>query len=701
MTINFRTFDTGVRISPGLNSDPLSGKIGDIYWNIPNNNLRICLSVSPLIWYDLFIKPGTTDNSTIYWNSSSNSWKENVNLLIENSKIYSPDSLTTSTDLTLQAGNTAGMNENGGILYLKGGESVNGEPGAILVDGKYFKLPSNSYLEVDEVGSLKWLSETSKIGPYISDGVEYNRLDSADVNGEITGFANLEDSSISFNDVSKIVTLLVPTFSDFYIKGQRVRLTNNLNIVLPNQTTTFYVYLDVHGELHQTSVYDAKTVTSDNAFVCIIYCYSDNSGQPTVIDTRNLLTIDWANREYNRQAWGSAPKGFDITLLNLSPDGTSPTDYQFNISSGSLRNPDRIYEIPSFEVSLNEISTANFLNSDLYILNSPNALPVILPSGVPQWNKLETGMWSLESVADGYYYNYWIIGVHSKENQIVSLAGQNQHQNPYEAFSETWESVVIPGFNKFEMEPLYRVTFQYRSSYTNDAKSVIILAQSLLDPNSSLFGLASLPGLINQNQNTILSGGGTITHLGNILSWDSTASINIPGVAQNRNTIPANSVTLDSEGDVAYVIINRSGPGPSNLPVLTGNISSLSFTGPGSDLIYVIASRFNGSFYFGNKKALTEINLIDSTEAEFLVLPNLNSSLKIIYSLQRNLWSETGVILIAGGPVPSISITSSSSTDLGITFAVEVFGTNLLIKYSSSSSGYDGVMKFMYDSWTF
>ena len=1018
MTINFRTFDTGIRISPGLSSDPITGKIGQIYWNTANSVFRVCISEFPVVWNDLFLQPGTVSNSSIYWNSGINKWSENVNLRFNNSTIYTPDN-NTPIDLILEAGDSTDLNQKGGSIFLRAGNglagsgqifiesnlispvsissgngrdvtisagstsdlsstggdltlmsgsggtygdvSINGlninvasnnnlnftanqnsffnsnylkiqsnsiglkalnstnpspnntadiyfetnynrfkkydgsnwhwwdinkyniptvsidlydtsinvlpattstqvdgttvldkmlilaplaslnikkaavdglgnitwsdaklgidssgvatsgdqiyvlsgivnsgntyrynsnlfawqlaslpkglqadnilryngsswvvdnltsidgtgsiylkddsnnnniaaaslylkasnklagtgnggnitisaggssggNQGSIYLSGKYAQIPIQPALSAADTGSILWYNNGSTLsGAYIANGINYNRFDSADINGEITGFSDLSQTSVSFNSGTRQVTLGVASIADYYIKGQQVRLSSSVIVTLPSSSGLYYVTIGSNQSMGYTTSLDAKTITSDNALIAIIYYDSSIPAMSTVIDARNLVTIDWANREYNRQVWGSGPTGFGITLSNLTPDGSSATDYQFSIASGVLRTTDRTYSIPSASVSSSQISVAYNSGSTGYSLNSANTIPVYVSGGIPQWNKLISGSWTIQPVTNNYYYNYWVVAIHSQANQIISVAGQNQYATPYEAFSETWDNVQVPGFDKAEMEPLYRITYVYRSGYSNSAKSIIILAQSLFNPNSTLFSLAALPATINQNQNTIMTGGGTSVYNAStgLLSWSETAYINVPGVSQSMNSISSGSVTLSADGTVAYVSIKRANDGATPLTVSTTSLSNLVFTGAGADLTYVIAYKLNGVVYFNKKPVLTEKTLSDNTTDTLLAYTGINRSIKIDYSIVRGsspVNVETGTLMIAGGASPAISRVSATSGDIGTTFSVSASGATLTVTYTTESTGSSATIRYSLNEWLF
>lgn len=87
-------------------------------------------------------------------------------------------------------------------------------------------------------------------------------------------------------------------------------------------------------------------------------------------------------------------------------------------------------------------------------------------------------------------------------------------------------------------------------------------------------GPGQLPIITQQNQMLKLVEGGTWSWdlATETLSWDADAVVQIPGLANSVNTIPAGSIVLNA-GEVATIDINRVGPGAALTPVAVTNAS--------------------------------------------------------------------------------------------------------------------------------
>lgn len=111
MNNNFKRFVNGIQIKGGFASDPAQGKVGEIYYNTTKKSLRLCIQISPVIWTDTGIGAGTTNYSILNWNSITSSWSENVNLLVNANNIFTP----IGTDLFLSSGQDISIATDNGL----------------------------------------------------------------------------------------------------------------------------------------------------------------------------------------------------------------------------------------------------------------------------------------------------------------------------------------------------------------------------------------------------------------------------------------------------------------------------------------------------------------------------------------------------------------------------------------------------------
>jgi len=155
----------------------------------------------------------------------------------------------------------------------------------------------------------------------------------------------------------------------------------------------------------------------------------------------------------------------------------------------------------------------------------------------------------------------------------------------------------------------------------------------------------------NQDRNLKLVGGGIWawdSGTGN-LSFTTDAYIQIPGISNVRNTIQQSSqspINLASDGDVAYVTVNRTTGGATNLTVSTSAIASLT---PGKDTA-IIARRIGTEVIVGTHS----FNLINGESKE------LDSGL----SIQNRAFIGNSITEATSQPTYSSDIRGTASENL-------------------------------------
>lgn len=113
--------------------------------------------------------------------------------------------------------------------------------------------------------------------------------------------------------------------------------------------------------------------------------------------------------------------------------------------------------------------------------------------------------------------------------------------------------------------------------------------------------LKTVNDLVNQNKNTKLVKGGTWSWnaVSNELTLSASAYISMSGLAEDVNEISAQTITLSSDGQCAYVTVKRTA-GASVLAVSTADIASV----PSDDNVFIIARRVGNDVLVGTNSFL-------------------------------------------------------------------------------------------------
>ena len=233
---------------------------------------------------------------------------------------------------------------------------------------------SGSEVWVDPSTTNKWY--TSK---WIYDGIDWRRADNADVSFEPTGFPNTADSTLSFSDASRTLTISpVGSSFDYYIRGTRFRSTGATSQI-PNVEGIYFFYFE-NNELKNQSTFDIS-ILNQQAYVATAYWDATNSKAIMLGDERHGLSLDWATHNYLHNVHGTQiSNGFAAGNYTIAGTGSSSSDAQLSIADGKIYDEDLV------------LSVANSATPSLPFQQklSPIAnLPVYYRSGTAgNWRKL-------------------------------------------------------------------------------------------------------------------------------------------------------------------------------------------------------------------------------------------------------------------------------------------------------------------------
>lgn len=170
-----------------------------------------------------------------------------------------------------------------------------------------------------------------------------------------------------------------------------------------------------------------------------------------------------------------------------------------------------------------------------------------------------------------------------------------------------------------------------------------------------------LSSIVIQNNNAKLIRGGTWSWdsgTGN-LTWSADAYLSIAGLTEVRNTMLAQTVNLAADGDIAYVEVNRSAGGATNLTVNTGTISTVASTLD----TFIIARRLGNIVAIGadsgdrlisgesqtldasaSNQTLTYIGAADEADSD----PNYTNSIVTVAGEERTITFPAAAVLTSG-----------------------------------------------------
>jgi len=811
MTNNFKAFEFGLRIAPGLSADPIEGKIGEIYWNTTRNILRICTATTP-IWQDLFISDGTVNDASVRWDAASGKFQQNTGVLISSSTIYSPAG-TTGSDLNLQSGLSTNAGVDGGDILLKTGLGGSGaDQGHILLDSLMVRSIDNSTAK-----SLSLMAGTTTTsgndggdltlsagdGSFVAGDKESSTITCrADVNGDLTNkyfelYAPGSEYYVWFNSnnvgVAQDITVTIVNDGSSLVTG-----STGLYWTVSDPNGDYYVWYNAGTEsdpnvagmtgievtvtpLDSVSDVLTKTVTlldsagfwtntagiSDIQMVCNTV---GSASQPTAGTSAQTFVTNTYGVDISSDPGIAGKNGiqvpFDlndtdadiassmITALVAYPDfasvsGTNPEDVVVtNNNTGNVSDASDGNVGGAFAIVVDTQGTDDTgLDGDVYV-EAKERIDLDADRVGIKAVALRDPLDTISEIGDIYYNSIYkrfrkfdgtswkwiefsethvpICLVNYKDDTLTELP---------ETTAETVDGAVVSdgdlvlftnlliGANKIYKASVIGVNIAWSVSVggQNDVGDPADGDFAYVKDGGSNGGLTfsytgaywvSVGGSIveqtNQDRGMQLTKGGVkvFTTTTNTLSWSQNAYIEIPGLAQNRNTILANSVVMANNDDVAYVTINRNIGVAANLTVSVDTLDNIDTNPETGKNIIIIAKRVDDEIYWGlggseesilSSGVYKEQTFSDNNTAMFDAWDAVNSHDARIYtySLSRGTDREVGhLYVMSNGTDATIVGENGSLGSTGVTFSTIQVGDYIQLWYTTDSTGDDAIFRY-------
>lgn len=314
-----------------------------------------------------------------------------------------------------------------------------------------------------------------------------------------TGFVNRDDSIISFDAVTRTLTLAVrppATEYAYYIRGVKYTITTTKTIVLPDAYNDYFIYISDGETLGYTSIFDPDVLLRDNAYVSVIVwndAPSPNTNEVIYFgDERHGITMDNATWAHFHLSFGCQYIN-GLGLLNMDVDAGTPTDAsaQFAVDDGLIRDEDLPHWIRDESSAAREVYDLvqdlspiaqipiKFKTGPSGTWNSttPNDFPFVYSDGVvftgitnalPPYNEWTGATWQLTEVSDNSYFLMHYFATNDIDEPIIAIQGIENYPGRGQARTNAREEINrLTGLPFQEYTPLATVLVRARTNYSN------------------------------------------------------------------------------------------------------------------------------------------------------------------------------------------------------------------------------------------
>lgn len=409
------------------------------------------------------------------------------------------------------------------------------------------------------------------------DGTEW--INSTFPTNEPTGFPVKSDSVISFNEETRIFTIAPSsTVFDVWCSGIKHTISSPQTVTIPNTSGLYYIYFDSTGALEYKTTYFEFSV---EAPVSYIYWNAEDGVAYFFADERHGVTLDWQTHEYLHRTRGAAiAGGFGVNGYTIVGDGELDSDAQISIANGTFFDEDmEIYISHSATPAINtweqRLQNGAYIpvfyhQNSHWVKDVATQFPMKQGTSRVQYNLNTAGVWSSVDIDQNKFGISWIVATNNLNEPIIAILGQNSYNTQGEADAIGWDSLNLDGFPVFEFRPLYKITYETASGYSNtpnakitgvyDLRRVISGADHAI-PTTPVSDHGSMVGLGDDDHPQYLLADGTrvaqsLTLNGNVVfegstvdGFETTLSVTDP-TQDNTITFPDASGTVALEGQI-------------------------------------------------------------------------------------------------------------------------------------------------------
>lgn len=506
---------------------------------------------------------------------------------------------TNTGDVTLTA---VGSSPNGNGASLSGQQLTlqpadNTNPGVITAGtqtiggAKTFSSNVTATVNYTPADAADWLSPAPTTVAGGLDALADKIVQYNEITKEPTGFPNLVDSTTSFDNLTRQLTIQpVGASFDVYVKGAKFTKTTAQVATISNTAGNHYIYFDSTGTLTSTTTL-SSTLFSDNAMVAIIYWNTDTSTRTYFGEERHGLVMDGATHTYLHTVFGSRYLS-GLALQNFSIDGTGnlDADAQFTSDSGSIRDEDILISF----LAQAQIAIL-YRQGQLWRKKTADAFPVIYSgtagytgaNGLLPYNQFTGGVWQLTEVLNTRFVLVHFFGTNDKETPVIGVQGINEYTSITSAKNgASTEITTLSGLPFAEFVPIGTVVFEVANGYANVPKArvrsvnggdyVDFRGTQLYTPAGNATTHSLLSGLANDDHTQYVLADGSRSITGN-LTLANQSGLKLSELGTNGNEFVEIMAPAAISSSFTYTLPNAL-PSVSGSALVSSTSGTISYT---------------------------------------------------------------------------------------------------------------------------
>jgi hypothetical protein len=284
---------------------------------------------------------------------------------------------------------------------------------------------------------------------------------------ERTGFPNRTDSTLSFTDFTRTLTI-APTGASFdiWIKGVKTNFIVGQEAVIDDTAGLWFIYFNSSAELVASQT--PWTFGSEVVFVAIVYWNAVLNESILVGDERHGFVMDWATHERLHSFVGSVWGSGMTPAVTVDENGSLDAHCEIqSVSAGVMADED-------IKFSHSQQTTYKLLYkegaSGIWRAEALSAAAVAITTTRPDYNEWTGAVWQRTEIANIKFTLTHLYATNDITAPYFLVMGENQYntrQAAQDAAATEISAINLAGLPSAEFIEVATFIIECRDSYTN------------------------------------------------------------------------------------------------------------------------------------------------------------------------------------------------------------------------------------------
>lgn len=306
----------------------------------------------------------------------------------------------------------------------------------------------------------------------------------ARVTGEPTGFPNITDSTMTFDDGTRTLTISPVSGSfSYYNRGVLKTKSSPITFQIANIEGIHFIYIDENDVFQELINNDNHILLYPNVYVCALRWDGTNLKRVYFGEERHQY-MPWQDHINHHEGHGTLYlNGFTIGDIISTGNGSLDSHATLSITDGQIRDEDILHSIvDGSPQTLSTIAQIPVLyktgaNGDWRKDTATNFPVKRFGTSRLAYNEFTGTIWQQTEVPNLDYVLAHIFATNDKDHPIIAIQGENYYTTINTARAGAMNEIknlFWAGMPEEEFVPIATIIYQTGNTYTNVVKARIV-----------------------------------------------------------------------------------------------------------------------------------------------------------------------------------------------------------------------------------